>query len=102
MTHRAGVTRRKGHIVRKNQARDKVARGTPKGQTFRKKCQLKPESIKGIRIQGLKKQLYLRSKRTPGSIFGKTIGLEITKRITGSSVGLRKIRDWTLWRVGPL
>jgi hypothetical protein len=33
---------------------------------FGKKCQPKPESIKGIRIKGLKKQLYLRSERTSG------------------------------------
>jgi hypothetical protein len=54
-------------------------RGTPKGQTFGKKCWPKPESITGIRIQGLKTELYLRSERTPERIFRKTIRLEITK-----------------------
>jgi hypothetical protein len=58
-------------------------------------------NIKGIRIHGLKEQQYLRRERTPGRIFGKTIGLEIAKRIAGSSVGFRTIRDWTLWRGRP-
>jgi hypothetical protein len=72
----------------------------PKGWTFGKCCP-KPESIKGIRIQGLKKQLYLRSERTSGRIFKKTIVLEIVKRIAGSSSRLRKVRGWTLWRGRP-
>jgi hypothetical protein len=57
--------------------------------------------IKGIRIQGLQKQLYLRSEKTSGRIFEKTIGLKIANCIVGSSVRLRKIRNWTLWRGWP-
>jgi hypothetical protein len=34
MTHRAGVAQCKGHIIRKNQTGDKVARGTSKGWTL--------------------------------------------------------------------
>jgi hypothetical protein len=90
ITRRTGVARRKGH-GRQGNGQDKVARGTHKGRTFGKKCRPKPESIKGIRIQGLKTQLYLRGERTSGRIFGKTIGLEIVKQIARSSVGLRKI-----------
>jgi hypothetical protein len=87
MTRHAGVPWRKVRVVRKNQTRDKVSRRTPKGWTFGKKCRLKPESIKGMRTQGLKKQLYLRTERTSGKIFGKTSGLEIAKQAAGSSVG---------------
>jgi hypothetical protein len=36
-----------------------------------------------------------------GRIFRKTCRLEIVKRIAGFSVGLQKIRDWTLWRGQP-
>lgn len=83
-----GVALRKLHFTRKNWTRDKVTKGTPKGQTFGKKCWPKPETIKGTRIQGLKKQLYMKSEGTPERIFGKTVGLEITKRTARSSVGL--------------
>jgi hypothetical protein len=52
------VARRKGH-VRKSQTREKIARGIHKGLMFGKKCRPKPESIKGIRIRGLRKQLRI-------------------------------------------
>jgi hypothetical protein len=68
---------------------------------FGKKCQSKPESIKGIRIQDLKNQLYLRSERTSGRIFKKTIRLEIAKRMTKSSFRIQEIRQWTLWKGWP-
>jgi hypothetical protein len=100
MTRRAGVARGKGHC-RQGEGHDNVARGTPKGRTFGKKNRPKMESIKGLRIQDLKKQLYVRSERTSRRIFGKTIVLEIVKRIAESPIGLRKVRDWTLWRGRP-
>jgi hypothetical protein len=64
-------------FVRDN-ARTMFAKGTPRGQMFWKKRRKKPESIKGIWIKGLKKQLYLRSERKSGRIFDKIIGLEIS------------------------
>jgi hypothetical protein len=63
-----------------------------------KRHRTKPEGISGIRNQDLKKQLHLRKERTSGRIFRKVIGLEIVKRTFGSSVRVRKMNDWTLWR----
>jgi hypothetical protein len=72
MNRHAGVAWHDGHMLRENQTRDHAARGISKGRNFGKKCRPKSESIKGIRIQGLKKQLYLKSERTAERIFGKT------------------------------
>jgi hypothetical protein len=44
----------------------------------------------------------LKEGTVSGRIFGKAIGLEIMNRIAGYSVGLRKMRNWTLWRGQPL
>jgi hypothetical protein len=87
---------------RKNLTRDNVARRTSKGRTFGKRRRKKPETITGKRIHGLKKQLHLRSERTSGRIFGKTIGLEIVKRIPGTFIRLQKMSVRTFWAVCPL
>jgi hypothetical protein len=79
-TRRAGVARRQGDVVRKNQTRDKFARELRKGRTFRRSRRAQPECNNGIRNRQLQEQLRLRSERTCGRIFGK-IGLEIAKRI---------------------
>jgi hypothetical protein len=47
----------------------------------------------GNKVRRLTRQLYLRSERTAGRIFGETIGLEMAKQIARYSVGLRKIRN---------
>jgi hypothetical protein len=101
MTCHAGVARCKGD-GRQGQDQDNVARGTPKGQTFGKKCQLKPKSSKGINSQGLMKQLYLRSERPSGRIFRKTTGLDIVKQIARSLSGCRKSGNGHCGGVGPL
>jgi hypothetical protein len=44
----------------------------------------------------LKKQLCLRSERTSGRIFRKTSGLEIVRRIAGSSIRIPKMSVRTL------
>jgi hypothetical protein len=53
-THRAGVARHKGHIVRKNQTRDKAGQGTLIRQMFGRRCQPKPESKSGIKGLGIR------------------------------------------------
>jgi hypothetical protein len=58
-----------------------------------------PGMQNGIRDRGLREQL--RSKVEFTKIFRKTTGLEMAKRIARSAVGLRKIKDWTLWRSRP-
>jgi hypothetical protein len=49
----------------------------------------------------LKEKLRLGSERTSSRIFRKIIGLEIVKQITRSSVRMRAMSDWTLWRGQP-
>jgi hypothetical protein len=83
MARHARVARRKVH-VRKNQTRGKAERGTLKRWTF-----------------GRRQQVHVKDEKTVGRIFRKTFRLEIVKRAAGSSVGLRKIRDWTSWRSRP-
>jgi hypothetical protein len=74
-------------------------RGTLKRQKFGISCHPKPELKYGIRNRRLRQQL--RSKREFTKIYRKTTGLEITKQIAKSAVGLRKIRNCTLWRGRP-
>jgi hypothetical protein len=100
MTHRAIPARHKGHSHRE-QGKDKAVPRTQKGWTFEKRCRAKLEGINGIRMQGLKKQPHLRSKRTFGRIFGKTTGLEIVKQIAGSSIGIKKRVSGHCGGVGP-
>jgi hypothetical protein len=57
LTHSAGVAQRKGHIVRKTQTGNNVARGAPRGQMSRRRCQPKLERKNGIRNRGLRQQL---------------------------------------------
>jgi hypothetical protein len=73
MTHRVGMVRRKGHLIRKNQ------------------------TTVGIKDPSTRRRLHLKNEKAAGRIFGKTLGLQIARRIAGSSVPLRKIRDWTLY-----
>jgi hypothetical protein len=42
-----------------------------------------------------------KSERTSCRMFGETTGLEIVKRIDGSSVRIRKMNFRTLWRGRP-
>jgi hypothetical protein len=86
---------------------------------LRKRRQAKLEGITGIRNQGSRQQLCLRKERTTsncirehskkqeprlvsrttlGRTFRKTVELEVTKQIAGTSINLQKMSDWTLWR----
>jgi hypothetical protein len=72
MTRRAEVAWRRAH-GRQEQGQDNVARGTPKGQMFRKKCWPKPESIKGIRIQGNYSNYISGARRHLGESLGRLL-----------------------------
>jgi hypothetical protein len=100
-TRREGVTQRKGNAVRKNRTRCNVEQGSRKEWTFGKRHRTKPKGSHGVKNRDAKEQLRLRSERTSGGIFGKTFGLEVAKRAARSSVMMRKITDWTLWRGRP-
>jgi hypothetical protein len=56
------------------------------------------ENIIGIRDRDIKKQLFLRKERTFVRIFKKTLELEVAKQIVGTSIRLRKMKEWTLRR----
>jgi hypothetical protein len=100
MTRHDIPARRKGHCCQ-TQGKDKAVPRTHKGRIFAKKRRKKPEGINGIRDRDLKKQLRMMTERTSGRIFGKTIGLEIVKRRFGSSVRIRKTRDFIVEGCAP-
>jgi hypothetical protein len=91
-----------------------VEQGACKERAFGERHRTKPKGSQGVKNQDVKEQLRLRSERTPSSIFGKKITLDIGKRIARSSVRTRKmwnwnslrsrppleckIKEWTLWR----
>jgi hypothetical protein len=75
------------------QGKDKAVPGTQKRWTFGKRRRAKLEGISEIRNQGLKEQLHLRKERTSSRMFRKTIELEVTDQIVGTSIILHKMRD---------
>jgi hypothetical protein len=84
------------HGRRKNQTRNKFARGTRNGWTPGRRQLMRQEGTGGTRNRDFKEQLRLGSERTTSGIYRKTIGLEILTRAVGISSGLRKMMDWTL------
>lgn len=77
MAHCTRVARRKVHVIRKNQTRDKARQGTSRGRTFGRRHQPKPEHKNGTRNKGLRPQL--RSKREFNKTLRETLGLEFVK-----------------------
>jgi hypothetical protein len=97
----AGVARRKGNVIGKNHTRGNVVRGTWKLRPFGRRYQPKPEGKGGIKGRGTMWQMPVKNEKAAGIIFRKTCRLEIARRAVGSSVRLRKIRDWILGRGQP-
>jgi hypothetical protein len=79
--------------------RDKDGGGSSKRRTFGRRHQPKPKRINGIRNRGLRQQL--RSKREFTKTLRKILALEFRKRSVRSTVELRKIKNWMLWRSRP-
>jgi hypothetical protein len=105
MTHCAKMVRRKGNIIRNKWTRAKAERGIQKAQT-RHEGRKRVKDLGGgqprhLRKRDLKK-LRLESMGNVDTIFRKTTRLESAKRIARSTVGIQKIRNWTLWRGRPL
>jgi hypothetical protein len=96
-----------GQPYRSDTAQGTQASGTRQGQyctenfekTIGRRRQLKPEHKNGIRNRGLSQ--LLQSKREFNKTSRKTLGLEFVKQAVGMSSRLRKVRNWTLWRVRP-
>jgi hypothetical protein len=62
---------------------------------------MRQEGTNGTRNLDFNEQLPLGNERTTREIYRKSIVLEITKRIARCTVGLQRVKDWTLWRVRP-
>jgi hypothetical protein len=63
-TYCAGVAQHKGHIVKKNQTRNNIARGALRGWMFGKKCRVNLEGSTGVRDPSTRQQLHLGNERT--------------------------------------
>jgi hypothetical protein len=100
MTHCPIPAQHKGHCYQ-GQGKEKAVPRTQKRLLFRKRRWAKPEGISGIRDRDLKKELHLRKKRTSSRIFKKTVELEVTKQIVGTSIRLQNMSVRTLWRGRP-
>jgi hypothetical protein len=109
MTHCAQVVRRKGRSHEgmsvelgrwKNQTKNKFARGTSKSRTPRRRQRATQQGNKRTRKRN-PKELQRESMGNVIQAFGKTTGLNFEERVSRSTVGLRRIRKWTLWRGRP-
>jgi hypothetical protein len=104
MTHRAKVALLEGNIVRNKWTRAKAERGIQKVRT-------RHEGRKSVKDLGGGRPRYLRKRdlkklrvESTGNLdrtLSKTTRLEIAERITRSTVGVRKIKCWALWRGRP-
>lgn len=70
-----------------------------RNQGSRKKIHLKTETraCNGIRGWSRRQELSLGSKGSINETFREILGLEMAKRIAGSSVKIKKMSYWTLW-----
>jgi hypothetical protein len=104
MNHRPKVARRKENIVRNKWTRAKADRGIQKMRT-RHEGRKSVNDLGGGRPRYLRKRdLKKRELESTGYLdttFSKTTRLEIAKQIARSTVGMRRARNWTLWRGRP-
>jgi hypothetical protein len=70
----------------------------PEGSDVQDEMLESPECKMGRRNPDTRWQLHLKIKRTSEGINKKAFGLELMKKATVMSSGLRKIRNWALWR----
>jgi hypothetical protein len=111
VSRHARVAQRKRNIVRNKWTRAKTERGIRRVRALRERVRTRHEERKGVKDldDGQPRYLnkrYLKKPRweSTGNVnetLRKAIGLEIAKRIARSTVGLRTIKDRTLWRGRP-
>jgi hypothetical protein len=77
--------------AQKQQTKDNVICGTPKGWTFKKRRWVQPECNNGIKDRGLKEQLHLGTKRVFNKTIRLTLGLVDIKLAAGSSIRIPKM-----------
>jgi hypothetical protein len=93
---------------RKNKTGNIIARGTQIERMLGRRQLMHQESTNGTRNRDVKEgtngtrnldvkeHLCLVNERTTREIYRKSAGLEITKPIARCTVGLQRIKDWTL------
>jgi hypothetical protein len=60
------------------------------------------EGANGTRNRDFKEQLRLGNEKKTRGLYRKSTGLKIAKRIARCTVGIQRIKEWTLWRGLPL
>jgi hypothetical protein len=107
MTRCAKVARRKGRSYegpsveqgrRKNKTENIIARRTRRGRMLGRRQLMRQEGTNGTRNRDVKEQPHLGNEKITRRIYRKSTGLEIAKRIARCIVGLKRIKEWTLWR----
>jgi hypothetical protein len=87
--------------IRNNWTRNKFARKTRKGRTVGRGQTMRREGTNASRNRGFKEQLRCGNVRKTRWVYRTTIGMKMVKEVVGTSRGLTKIRQWTLWRDRP-
>jgi hypothetical protein len=101
-----------GRSLKQWQTKNKVVQETPEGRTDEKRRWTCPECNSGIRKLNkvsrtgkrgriVKRDRRLDRKKTYIEAIRKRLRMEITKLIFESSIGLRELRDGTLWKCRP-
>jgi hypothetical protein len=83
---------------RKNKTENKIARGTRRGRMLGRRQLMCQEGTNWTRNRDVKEQLRLGNERKTRRINKKSTGLEIANRIARCTLGLKRIKDWTLRR----
>jgi hypothetical protein len=68
---------------------------------FGKRLQVHPKSSKHLNNPGTRRLLRRKIKRGAEELARKAFGLQFGKRAARSSVGLRRMMNWTFWRSQP-
>jgi hypothetical protein len=106
---RKEVTASRKEVTRYERHRQKVAQRSPTGGAFEHRCRRGPQCGMGrkdptlIDIRGWSSgQLSPLGRGGPTyKILKMALELEFVKRAPGISIGLRQMRNWTLWRGRP-
>jgi hypothetical protein len=91
MTRHLTVAWRTENVIRKDWTRASVTQEIQRGQTFGRKTAM---SIRGRRRQ----QPRLETMENGNKVFRKIRGLKFGKRAFGISSGIRRRRNWSLWK----
>jgi hypothetical protein len=87
--------------TRNNWTRNQFARRTRKGRTVGRGQTMSREGTNASRNRGFKEQLRFGNVRKTRWLYRTTIGMKMLKQVVGTSSGLRRIRQWTLWMDRP-